>query len=218
MIEWFVACLYIVSGLLLFLGFRFLFSLFSISWWLPVKLLKLLIYFFLSALFFVSANQLSSYYISDIGTQIAEIEIHYLAKQRYSVTLTKSELSADKTQFNINGDHWQLDLRLITWHRLLAGLGLDSIYRLERISGRYQLLDNELNTSRTIYQLSEDKISDKLWAYISSYTNGLFFRANYGAGLYGPMSDNAKYGVFLTATGSEVLPLNESAKNALNHW
>jgi hypothetical protein len=169
-------------------------------------------------LLFISANQISSFYISDIGTRIAEIDIRYENKQNYVVTLTKPGLPSNQYKFEISGDDWQLDLKLITWHSLLSRVGLDTLYRLERIGGRYQTIDNELNAKRSIYQLNENKISDQLWEYIFSYSEGLIFRANYGSGLYGPMSDKAKYGVFLTATGAEVLPLNDSAKKALNEW
>jgi hypothetical protein len=218
MIEWLVACLYTLSGLLFFVSVRFLFSIVILSLWLPFKLLKLLIYLSLSILLFISANQISSFYISDIGTRIAEIDIRYENKQNYVVTLTKPGLPSNQYKFEISGDDWQLDLKLITWHSLLSRVGLDTLYRLERIGGRYQTIDNELNAKRSIYQLNENKISDQLWEYIFSSSEGLIFRANYGSGLYGPMSDKAKYGVFLTATGAEVLPLNDSAKKALNEW
>ncbi|MFT6907065.1 MAG: hypothetical protein ACJAS1_003739 [Oleiphilaceae bacterium] len=218
MIEWLVACLYTLSGLLFLLSVRFLFSLVILSWWLPFKLLKLLIYVSLSTFIFISANQISSFYISDVGTRIAEIDIRYQNKQNYVVTLITPGQPTNKYKFEISGDDWQLDLKLITWHSLLAKVGIDTLYRLERIGGRYHTIDNELNAKRSIYQLNEDKISDQLWAYISSFSEGLIFRASYGSGLYGPMSDKAKYGVFLTATGAEVLPLNDSAKKALNEW
>ena len=220
--EWFVACLYTLSGLFLLLSVRFLFSNVILSLWLPLKLLKLLIYLSMSAFLFIFANQISSFYISDVGTQIAEIDIRYVNKHNYVVTLTEPELPGKKNKFEISGDYWQLDLRLITWHSLLARFGTDALYRLERIGGRYQSIENELNAKRSIFQVNEDKVSDRLLRYISlvtsSYSENSIFRANYGSGLYGPMSDNAKFGVFLTTKGAEVLPLNDSAKKALNEW
>ena len=37
----------------------------------------------------------------------------------------------------LEGDLWQLDLNLLRWKSLAELIGLESGYRLERLSGRY---------------------------------------------------------------------------------
>tara|TARA_R110001592_G_scaffold138511_4_gene357675 strand:- start:64465 stop:65121 length:657 start_codon:yes stop_codon:yes gene_type:complete len=218
MIEWLVTCLYTVSTLLLLLSVWFLFSIFKISWWFPFKVLKLLIALLLSIILFISADQLSGFFISSTGTKVAEINIRYLEDQKYLVILTKPESPISQFSYEINGDEWLLDLRLISWHRILASFGIDTLFRLERIGGRYQSLENELSAKRSIYSLNSDKVSDDLLSFVAKLYDGNLFRAYYGSVLYGPMSDQASFGVFLTESGAEVLPLNEIAKKALNGW
>lgn len=218
MIEWLVACLYLVSILSLLLSLKYSISVFTISWFLPFKLTRLFISFFISLIFFISAQQLSKFFISDRGTQIAEIQIQSLEKQTYLVNVEYSEHFNYKNSFEVHGDFWQLDLSLITFNTFLASLGLDCLYRIERLGGRYQLIDDEIYAKRSIYQFSEKKVSDELWFYIRSHMPAGIFRAIYGAALYAPMKDQASYGVFLTATGAEVLPLNDVAKQALSAW
>lgn len=217
-IEWLVACLYLVSILLLILSVRYVISIFKISWSLPFQLTKLFVTILFGILLFISAQQLSKFFISDIGTQISEINVHYLDNKHYLVDIKYSEGLSIHSSFEINGDFWQLDLRIISFNKLLANFGLDCLYRIERIGGRYRSIENEIHARRSLYQLYENKLSDELWSYMYTYMEGRLFRAYYGSALYAPLADQAKYGVFLTDTGAEVLPLNEIAKKALGVW
>jgi len=47
--------------------------------------------------------------------------------------------------FILNGDEWQLDARILRWEPALQILGFNTIYRLERLNGRYSKIDQELD-------------------------------------------------------------------------
>ena len=217
MFEWFVVCLYIASFILLMLSFRFLFSMFKLTLWFPVSLSNFIISLFLSILFFITANQISSFFVSDRGLQIAEITIKENNIQKFTLSIS-SPSQSDKAQFAIDGDEWQLDMRIITWNNLLSAFGLNTLYRFERISGRYISMENSQKLKHSMYPLKDKNITDFLWTHIASLYDGSVFRAYYGLALFAPMSDKAKYGLFLTSTGAEVLPLNEYAKQSLKAW
>ena len=217
MFEWFVVCLYILSCIFLILSFRFFLSTLKLTLWFPVSFFNFIIFFFLSILFFTSANQLSSFFVSDKGLQIAEITIKQKDIQEFTLFISNPGQN-DKSQFGLIGDEWQLDMRIITWNNMLSALGLNTLYRFERISGRYTSIENSQKRKHSLYPLNDKNVTDFLWAYMASLYDGSVFRAYYGLALFAPMSDKAKYGIFLTSTGAEVLPLNKYAKQALVHW
>jgi len=70
--------------------------------------------------------------------------------------------------FELRGDEWQIDARLINWKPPVTIFGLDPIYRLERLSGRYTAIDRERNERRTVHQLSAENPAD-LWRLARRY-------------------------------------------------
>ena len=47
--------------------------------------------------------------------------------------------------FEILGDEWQMDARVVTWKPPMTMLGLDPIFQLDRLSGRYAEVEEELS-------------------------------------------------------------------------
>tara|TARA_R110002167_G_scaffold67357_2_gene190377 strand:- start:1754 stop:2413 length:660 start_codon:yes stop_codon:yes gene_type:complete len=217
-IEWLLTCFYIASGLFFLYSIKIIYSLFNLSWRLPYNIVKLLFSIVLSSLLFVFAQQLSGFISLDSKTPLAEADIYFIDEQKYRITLSRPDLLNLEYSFEIHGDMWQVDLRVISWHPFLAFLGLDTLYRFERVSGRYASLSDELKSPRSIYGLNEEHLTDPLWAYLNSFSGGVLFRAYYGASVYAPLLDSAKYGIYLTNTGVEVMPINVEAKRALKRW
>ena len=56
--------------------------------------------------------------------------------------------------FVLRGDEWQIDARIVTWKPPLTILGLDPIYHLDRLSGRYAQIDREQREPRTVHSLA----------------------------------------------------------------
>jgi hypothetical protein len=97
--------------------------------------------------------------------------------------------------FNLKGDEWQIDARLVNWLPPLTILGLDPIYRLERLSGRYAEIDREQSEARTVHPLGSDLPID-VWTVAQRFP--LLARgvdAYYGTATYVPMADGARYEV-----------------------
>ncbi len=147
---------------------------------------------------------------------IAELRFSQIDNQQFEVEI--SYQNAQKTDaFLLYGDEWQMDARIIKWHGWAQLLGLNAQYRLERISGRYSDIDEELGKKRTVYALgSKDEID--YWKLINKYKKWLpWVDAYYGSATYLPMSDNAAYLVSLTQTGLIARPndSNTGEKNKL---
>jgi len=118
----------------------------------------------------------------------------------------------------LRGDEWQLDARVITWRPPATILGLEPVYQLERLSGRYTSVDLELTAQRTVYALAEERRLD-LWSLarkFPSWTPGV--DAFYGTATYLPMADGARFRVTLSRDALIARPINDSARRAVGAW
>lgn len=165
----------------------------------------------LSGLDFYSYKQLSK------EQNIANLSFTRTASQQYTVSLVDD--NGIEQVFNLKGDLWQLDARIIKWNRVLAGLGLPPGYRLDRLSGRYFSLEKEHSAERSIHQLdNSDSIID-VWQWLRRHGRSLsLIDADYGSATYLPMSDGALYSVSLSSSGLLARPLNEPAQAAITGW
>lgn len=120
--------------------------------------------------------------------------------------------------FLLTGDEWQLDARLITWKPPATILGLDPIFRLDRLSGRYGDVDQERTAPRTVHALSPKPALD-VWNVVRRVPWLLpGVDARYGAATYLPMHDGALYEVSLSRDALIARPANDVARDAVSAW
>ncbi len=118
----------------------------------------------------------------------------------------------------IRGDEWQLDARVLTWTPPATILGLDPVYQLERLSGRYSTVERERTEPRTVHALAEERTLD-LWSLAQDFprlTPGI--DAYYGTATYLPLADGARFRVTLSRDALIARPLNDSAREAIGDW
>jgi hypothetical protein len=118
----------------------------------------------------------------------------------------------------LRGDEWQLDARIITWQPPATILGLEPVYQLERLSGRYSSIDRELSEPRTVHGLAEERALD-LWSLARNFprlTPGV--DAFYGSATYLPMADGARFRITLSRDAIIARPVNDSARRAVGDW
>jgi hypothetical protein len=173
---------------------------------------------FLAGLLFLSiATNLVSYARLTYEKNIVELSFKQLDKQQFRVKIAYLDENKIDT-FLINGDEWQIDARVIKWHGWAQLLGLNSNYRLERISGRYSDIDDERQKPRSIYSLGQKDEID-YWKLINHYKKWLpWVDAYYGSATYLPMADKAAYSVTLTQTGLVARPSSTKTEKQLKLW
>jgi hypothetical protein len=118
----------------------------------------------------------------------------------------------------LRGDEWQLDARVVTWQPPATILGLEPVYQLERLSGRYSSIDREQTEQRTVHGLAEERPLD-LWNMVRKFprlTPGI--DAFYGTATYLPMADGARFRVTLSRDALISRPINDQARNAVGDW
>ena len=120
--------------------------------------------------------------------------------------------------FVLRGDEWQMDAKIVTWKPPATILGLDPIYQLDRLSGRYSEIDREVSEVRTVHSLAPP-IPIDIWRTARRFpllTPGV--DAHYGTATYLPMADGARYEVSLSRTALIARPANSRARDAVSVW
>lgn len=147
---------------------------------------------------------------------VSHIEFTQTAAGEYSArVMIAGELDRFLT---LRGDEWQMDARVVIWKPPLTLLGLDPIYQLDRLSGRYSDIDSERTEERTVYALSEELPLD-VWRVARRFPSLMpGVDAYYGTATFLPMADGARYAVTLTRTALIARPVNESAREAVGEW
>jgi hypothetical protein len=147
---------------------------------------------------------------------VATLHFRQLAPQHYVVDLAAADGAGRRYQ--LRGDEWQLDARVLKWRGTASLLGLDARYRLERLSGRYRDLGRERRAARTVHALSDDQGID-LFALAREHSRWLpWLDAAFGSAAYLPMADGAEYRVSLTQSGLVARPANDVARVAVRRW
>lgn len=120
--------------------------------------------------------------------------------------------------FVLRGDEWQIDAKLVTWKPPMTVLGLDPIYQLDRLSGRYGEIAREQSEARTVHSLAPALPTD-VWQVARRFPALLpGVDAHYGTATYVPMADGARFDVTLSRDALIARPANERARRAVGNW
>ena len=148
--------------------------------------------------------------------EAARVSMRQIAPKHFSLTVQPK--GARPQTLEILGDEWQMDARLLKWRPIATIAGFDTVYRLERLSGRYSDINEERTARRTVHGLAERAPVD-FWVFLRNYNAYLpFGDALYGSAAFVPMADGAEYAVTVSGSGLVVRPSNDAARKALGGW
>lgn len=132
-------------------------------------------------------------------TRVATLSLRQVEPQRYAARLETAD--GLHRSFELRGDEWQLDARVIRWKLPALLAGAPNLYRLERLSGRYGDVKQEREAQRSVHDLAANAFPD-LWMLKKQFPAYLpFVDADYGSAAYLPMLDGARYDVTLGSSG-----------------
>ena len=130
---------------------------------------------------------------------IATLRFHETGDRTYRVRF--EPVVGKPSEFQLAGDEWQMDVRMIKWTDWLTFLGEEPLYRLDRISGRYIAADEARNNRPELHDLSAEKGFD-VWAFARQSGDWLpGVDAAYGSSVYLPMGDGLAFEVSISRTG-----------------
>jgi len=170
----------------------------------------------LSAIVLLIGINLLTYARFTAERPVAAVRFQQLSPQRYAVILVRHDGRVVRT--TLEGDEWELDARIIKWNGIATVIGFKPLYRLQRLSGRYARIGDELSRPASGVALAKEP-GVSLWDLAHHESGWLpFVDASYGTATYLPMSDGAAYRVSLSVTGLLARPANAAAEKAVQNW
>lgn len=141
-------------------------------------------------------------------THETEIGIITFEQQGAVYQVSFFEPGGDAKQFVLQGDEWQLDARLIKWKSWANLLGKDTLYQLDRLSGRYRDAQRAQKETPSLVDLRETAMID-IWALARDFPGAFFMvDAQYGSSVFLPMKDDAAYRITVSNTGVLARPID----------
>lgn len=147
---------------------------------------------------------------TDIPTAI--LEFQELAPQRFNVLVT---IDGETSEMTIAGDLWEMDAQVLRWTGVLAALGLEDGYRLNRLSGRFLTLEQQ----RGIHGAGATRLHDTpawrdLWVWLDRRHDPVLVDADAFTIGFMPLVDGARFAIDISATGLAPAALNPIAADA----
>jgi hypothetical protein len=198
---------FVVGGALILLRSQWLIQ------WLKgsagLAMIGLAVYFSLFALNLFSYHPLSRE--APLGT----ISFRLLAPQTFVATLSQPDGSS--VDYQLRGDLWQVDARIVRWKGVFSLFGLQPGFQFDQIEGRYLTLEDQLTKEPLAHQIRRPAVGFDIW---QSARDGwsLMLDAQYSSATFMPMAEGAIYEIVVTNSGLSGRPLNEAARQALGRW
>src|SRR5690606_179188 len=146
---------------------------------------------------------------------LATISFREQGPQKFVATLSQPDGS--NVDYQLQGDLWQVDVRLIRWKGLFSLFGFQPGYQLDRIEGRYLALEDQRNRDRTEYRNSREAIGVDVW-HSAAEGWSMMIEPRLGTVSYLPMADGAIFEIGLSGQDIVGRPLNGAAQAALGRW
>jgi hypothetical protein len=161
-------------------------------------------WFTLLILLFGLAVLFSSWYYTyhrlSFESLIAELTFEQTGPQVYQAHLATGDRCTVRT-FELYGDQWRIDSQFVKWKPLGTLLGLDPLYRLERIEGRYRRVEEQNARAKRAYALDDDSAIDLVSLTAAMGPFNFLFDTSYGSSTYNTMDPEYVYQVYETSSG-----------------
>ena len=150
------------------------------------------------------------------GQKLATVTSRALGRQHFEVSIIAPDQQL--SVYEIYGDAWQLDARLVYWDGWLSWVAPTPGFRFERIAGRYNDLQQEIHSRRSVAKFEYSALGLNSWYWLDQLGEIPGLRITHGSSVYVPMADEASYGVFLNDAAMQVRAENDAAKAILKEW
>ena len=177
-----------------------------------IRAVVVVIAFALTLLLAGTGWMIHGYRLLDEETPVAEIDARILSPQEWALTLRRPDGSVQHV--TLSGDAWRLEALVVKWKLPAVLAGVPLLYRLDRLTGRYDDAEQEAHASRTVIDLrggAEDLVSLR-----KNYMTWLpEVDAVYGGGVYLPLVDQGHYTVSLSRAGGLVARADEATEQRM---
>jgi len=131
---------------------------------------------------------------------VAVLRFSAIEPQVWQAELRSGDFCATRS-YRLTGDEWRLDARFLKWKPWANLLGMDAMYRLERLSGRYRSVADE-----NLRQPSAHDIADRPLIDLAQYAgresgNWMPLDTLFGSSVYETIDPDYRYVVFRSQSG-----------------
>ncbi len=131
---------------------------------------------------------------------VAEISFEAVGDRHWRAKLATGDHCVIE-HYDIHGDQWRIEAQFIKWKYWANLLGLDAMYRLDRLEGRYRLIDDQNRLHKLAHDLSRDSALDMVAVAESLGPFNFLLDASYGSSTYHAIDTGKIYRVYRTQTG-----------------
>ena len=153
----------------------------------------------LSALFATISIAIQGYQAFTHEELAAIVKVEPVGGQKFNARFTMPDGST-KT-FSLAGDQLYVDAHILKWKPLANVLGLHTSYELDRVAGRYTVLNDETTKARTVYALSKDKPLDMFNLRLKFAMLKPLLDAEYGSATFINSSSADEFRVMVSTSG-----------------
>lgn len=133
---------------------------------------------------------------------IVDIDAHILSPQHWALTLTWPDGTTRREI--VSGDAWRIEAIVLKWKLPAMLAGMPPLYRLDRLSGRYDDAQQEIQGARTVVDLAPTSGFDVVDLRRQHPAWLPEVDMVYGSGAFLPLVDEGHYSVGLMRTGALV--------------
>ena len=104
-------------------------------------------------------------------------------------------------RYEIKGQQWAIGGNIIKWEPWVSFLGMETMYRLSRLEGRYIKASDQQASPQTVYSLTKTEQSS-FWNFIDRFGEKLpFIDAGYGNTTFNRPDYNETFYIYVTESG-----------------
>jgi len=153
----------------------------------------------LSCLFGFISIALQGYHALTKEELAAIVKIEPAGEQMFRARFTLPD--GRVTEFTLAGDQLYVDAHILKWKPLANIIGLHTSYELDRVAGRYAMLNDETTKVRTVYTLSQDRPVNmfelrRRFAFLNPVLD-----AEYGSATFVNVKNGEEYRLLVSTTG-----------------
>jgi hypothetical protein len=146
---------------------------------------------------------------------VVSLDARILSPQRWAVTVTWPEGSTRAV--TLAGDAWRVEALVLKWKLPAVLAGMPPLYRLDRLSGRYDDATEEATALRTVIDFREAGAFDPV-VLAREHPDWLpMLDTVHGSGTFLPLVDGGHYSVSLMRTGALVARPDEATAEKIAH-
>jgi hypothetical protein len=148
---------------------------------------------------------LRSYHAFTQKEMVAIVECVPLTNSDFDFGLTVIPVVRQKqmemNSYPIKGDQWAIGGDILKWKDIVNFLGLHTMYRLDRVEGRYKFAEDAQTKQVSAYALGQEE-RGRYWSLLYKFGHKLpFVTAVYGNTVYMDPVFGVKFNIYVTTSG-----------------